>query len=320
MKIFLAIVAGVLGLLVLRQCFFTVDASEYAYVTVLGRHVATFDGSNPDEAGLHFSWPWPVVSIQRLDRRLQGFDLPATELLTHDPMKKDIDKTLSVEAYVVWKIADQKSVDRFVQRIGSNDRARAILGPRINSQLGAEIGKLRMEDLVSTKTADDGKPRVDGAVRELRNRMLAALKAKVTEEYGIQLEDVRLRRFSNPGEVRESIFKLIRSERDQKVSESLSEGEKTARIIEADADRKVQEMLAEARLAETRIRSEAETRALALRNQAQSLDPEYFAFLKQMEKLQAILSDSRSVLLLSAHRPMFDLLFNPPKLTPEKKK
>ena len=80
------------------------------------------------EGGLHAKLPWPVQSVQRLDRRLQYFDLPETELLTHDATGQTIDKTLTVVAYVCWKIPDTDSVDWFIRRVGQPERARAILG------------------------------------------------------------------------------------------------------------------------------------------------------------------------------------------------
>src|SRR5882762_8242689 len=98
--LFLVLIGG------LRLSVYTVDAAEFAYVTVLGEHMATYDGSDGDSgAGLHAGWPWPARSVQRLDRRLQQFDLPATELLTHDPEGKTVDKMLLVDAYVCWRIA-----------------------------------------------------------------------------------------------------------------------------------------------------------------------------------------------------------------------
>src|SRR5436190_1362019 len=123
MRTFLLIVVPVALIALARLSLYTVDAGEYAYVTLLGRPIATFDGADSGEAGLHVGWPWPVQSVQRLDRRVQIFDLPATELLTHDPEGKTIDKTLSVEAYVVWKIADRDGVDAFVRTMGTPEKA-----------------------------------------------------------------------------------------------------------------------------------------------------------------------------------------------------
>src|SRR5436190_23935050 len=99
MRIFWCLLALVLGLVVLSQCYFTVDPTEFVYVTQFGAPVAVYDGGARDsDAGLHWRWPWPVQSVQRLDRRLQYFDLPAAELLTKDAAG-EIDKTLTVRAY-----------------------------------------------------------------------------------------------------------------------------------------------------------------------------------------------------------------------------
>lgn len=327
MRTLMLIVVLIAGIVLARWSLFTVDAGDYAYVTVLGRPVATFDGADPEQAGLHIGWPWPIQVVQRIDRRTQLFDLPTTELLTHDPDGKTIDKTLSVEAYVLWKIADRDAVDRFIKRLGTTERAKSILAPRINSQLGAAIGQMRMDDLVSTDPGPAGNTRVDETMRKLRADLLDSLRKQIRDEYGIELIDIRLRRFSHPAEVRASIFERIRSERGKKVTEYKAEGERLARNIESKAEADARDLIARARFDEEAIKSKADTEALKLRNDAQSRDPEFYAFLKQMEKLQNVLGDNRTTLLLSTHRSIFDLLFNPPRptadapkeKTPEKK-
>src|SRR5262249_59425323 len=143
----------IIGSLILIALFlgsssiFAVDWTEYIYLTQFGRPVATFDGEN--EAGLHFKWPWPVQSIQRFDRRIHMFDLPATELLTRDPKGNTIDRTLAIAAYASWRIAGATGVDRFIRTVGTPENAETILAQRINSQLGSEIGRMRLEDLIN---------------------------------------------------------------------------------------------------------------------------------------------------------------------------
>src|ERR1019366_7345242 len=119
-------------------------------------------------------WPWPIQQVQRLDRRLQHFDLPELDQLTHDAAGKTVDKILRLEAYVCWKISDKKPddpaqedpVDLFVRRIGSAGRARDILGPEINGKLGAAIGQMNMADLVNASATDaDGRSIVDATVQ-----------------------------------------------------------------------------------------------------------------------------------------------------------
>ena len=302
-------------LVLARWSFFTVDAAEYAYVTVLGEHVATHDGADGESgAGLHFGWPWPIQTVQRLDRRLQQFDVSPRELLTLDAQRKTIDKTLTVEAYVLWRLADREAVDRFVRRLGTPEKAQQILETRIASQLGAAIAQLHMDDLVSTAPGKkQGTTHVEESLDKLQNELLADLTKGVHDEYGIELVDIRLRRFNYSGQVRASIFDRIRSERSKKVTEYQSDGARQAQNIASEADEKVRDLLAQARFDEERLKGQADTDALRIRNQAQSQDPEFYAFLKQMEQLSSILGDNKTMLLLSTHRPMFERLFQPPR-------
>src|SRR5262245_9665679 len=102
MRTLLIIAAAIALLALVTSAVYTVDRTELVYVTQFGRHVATHDGAT--DAGLHVKWPWPIQSVQRFDHRLQAFDLPGAELLTHDPRGKTIDKTLVVDAYICWQI------------------------------------------------------------------------------------------------------------------------------------------------------------------------------------------------------------------------
>jgi membrane protease subunit HflC len=293
--------------------FFTVDPTEYVYVTQFGRHVATYDGAARDtDAGLHWRWPWPIQSVQRLDRRLQHFDPPGTELLTHDAEGKTIDKTLVVEAYVCWRIADKDAVDRFIRRLGTPDRAQAILSQRLNSLLGATIGQMNLDDLITTDRAG-AQGKVDVTMVALQQKLMAGLEPQARAEYGIQLVDIRLRRFNHPQGVRQSIFERIISERNKKVEYYRSEGAKQAANIRSAAEEKVRDLLARARFEEEKLKGEADTEAAMIRNQAHSQDPEFYIFLKKLDKLQSILGDSKTTLLLSSHREIFDALFQPPR-------
>ena len=112
---------------------FTVDAGEYAYVTQFGRLVAVLDGNDPEQAGLHFKLPWPAQAVQRLDCRLQTFDLPEAEVLTRDPRGQTIDRTLTIDAYVCWRIDGADGADRFVRSVGSLEGGRLILAQRIGN-------------------------------------------------------------------------------------------------------------------------------------------------------------------------------------------
>jgi membrane protease subunit HflC len=306
---------------------FTVDRTELVYLTQFGRLEAVYDGAK--DAGLHWRWPWPVQSVQRLDRRLQVFDLPEIELLTRDDKGETIDKTITVDAYVCWRIDGEEGVSRFIRAMGTADRAREILRPRIISRLGAEISNMKMDDLISVVSPQEARGRMEA----LRDRLIGdsgadqhqaeasplqagGLRDQARRDYGIELVDVRLRRTSHPAEVRDAIFSRIRSERAKKVADYQGQGALLASKIKSEAELEARNILTDAKAAEQQIKGKADAESDRIRNLAHSQDPEFYAFLKKLEEYQRILGDNKSVLLLSSHRDMFDLMFKPPK--PEK--
>lgn len=298
---------------------FTVDAAEYVYVTQFGRRVAVLDGGDATQSGLHLKLPWPIQAVQRLDRRMQTFDLPEAELLTRDPRGNTIDKTLTIDAYVCWRIDGAVGADLFVRTVGSPEGAQLILGQRISSELGAAIAEMELDDLISAEPN-----RIEGQREKLRERLLEggnpSLRESARKEYGIEVLDIRLRRLNHPAAVREAIFDRIRSERKKKEAEYQSEGEKRAAEIRSTAEREVAEMKAEAEARAIEMRGEAEAEADRIRNQAQQADPKFYAFLKKLEDYQKILGDSKTMLLLSTHRELFDLLYDPPGVEKRKEK
>ncbi len=312
---YLLIPAGLIALLWwVSSCAFIVDRTEFVYVTQFGRHIDTFNGAT--EAGLHWKLPWPIQSVQRLDHRLQVFDLPEAELPTHDPEAKTIDKMLTVGAYVCWQIADKEGVDQFIRSVGSAERARTILGQRISSRLGAEIGNMPLENLISVAPGAVIEQRMD----KLRQSLLSggttggeSLIELARTQYGIEIVDIRLRRFNHPFGVRKDIFERIRSEREKKVADYQSEGKQRAEEIRNTANREARDIRTNARSKEERLKREADIKADEIRNQAHARDPEFYTFLQKLEAYQRILSASKDILLLSTRNELFDTFLKPPR-------
>jgi membrane protease subunit HflC len=176
---------------------------------------------------------------------LQAFDLPGAELLTRDAQGNTIDKTLTIDAYVLWRIKGPEGADTFIRTVGSVSGAQLILGQRIASELGAAIARMELDDLVSTEAG-----KVDRQREALRQRLLVegspSLQRSALDSYGIEVVDIRLRRSSHPSAVREAIFDRIRSERAKKVAEYQSEGKRLADDIRSRSEREVAQLKADA--------------------------------------------------------------------------
>jgi membrane protease subunit HflC len=321
-KLFLAL--GVALFLCALFFVFTLDRTEYVYVTEFGNLVAIHDGK--EDAGLHFRWPWPIQAVQRLDRRLQIFDLPETEFLTRDDKGETIDKTLTIDAYVCWRIADTDGVRQFIRTVGTPDRAKEILRSRIISRIGAVVSQKKMDDLISVPAhPEEAHERMDRVRGQLLDKPdsggslvdAASLREQARKDYGIDIVDVRIRRTNHPPQVRDAIFARIRSERSKKVADYQGEGALLAAKIKSEAERDARNIVTEARARDQELRGQADAQADRLRNMAHSKDVEFYAFLKKLEEYQRILGDNKTVLLLSSHRELFDLLFKPPRPQPQ---
>ena len=301
-----------------QSAFYAVDQAEYGYVTRFGEPVVTHDGAN--DAGLHVKLPWPVDGVQRIDRRLQVFDLPSTEALTRDRDGRTVDKTIAVDAFLCWRVPTAEAADRFIRTVGTAEQAKRLLGPRVTGRLAAVVSNLPLDDLI--KVADAAG--VDARSEKLRRQLLGldrvgdddpmteSLPAAVLRDYGIEIVELRLRRITFPEAVRASIAERIRSERQRKVAEIQSDGNREYTRIVSEAERDATKRLAEARAFKQRKEGEADAEADAIRNEAHSKDRDFYMFLQKLAAYKAMLAETRDVLLLSSKNELFDLLLKPP--------
>src|SRR5262245_3024023 len=153
MRTAIVILVLLLMIALAASSLYSLDQAEFGYVTQFGRHVVTHDGTT--DAGLHVKLPWPIQSVQRIDRRLQMFDLQSAELPTFDPQGRTIDKMLIVDGYVCWRIADGQGVNQFIRTVGTPERAREILGPRIAGRVGAMVSQMPLDALIRVSPANE---------------------------------------------------------------------------------------------------------------------------------------------------------------------
>jgi modulator of FtsH protease HflC len=283
----------VVGLAALaRSSVVMVDETEFAVVTSFGRIVAVY-GDEPSEAGLQWKLPWQLAL--KIDRRLKVFDPPPREVITGDK------RNLEVASYVVWRVADPIL---FLRASGTHELAEARLYERVSAGLSDAIGR---RELAALATTDASRWALDQLTREVT----ATLAPLARNELGVDVLDVRLRRFNHPVEVRPAVFELIRSERRQVAAKLRAEGEAQYVTITSQADRMRDTTLAQADAEAARIRGKAEALATRTLNEAHARDPKFFEFLQTLESYRSIL-DNQTTVVLSASSPMLKLLSHGP--------
>jgi membrane protease subunit HflC len=306
------------GLLIYTSCFF-VDQTEYVYVTEFGRPVRLCE-----EPGMELKMPYQ--SVRRLDRRLQMYGPSGSQMLTRDQPRGVRGSepaaiaqqgsslggpTLSIDWFVCWRLPTraftdslgkpfEPSVLKFVQSVGSITGAQDRLRERIDAILKAKVGQMSLSEFVSLEPKD---LRLEKLNRELTEQ----IRSDAIDQFGIEVVDVRIKRFNHPEGVKEAIFAMIRAERQGVAERYRAEGKSEAAKIRSRADTERSQVLSKALADAERIRGEGDAEAMRIANEAHSEDPEFYQLLKTLDTYRTILNE-KTTIVLSSESPLLKLL------------
>jgi len=274
---------------------FQVRQSEVAVVTTFGKITGTY------EPGLHLRWPWPVQAVYHFDRRIQNFEDNFSENLTADNIN------LLVSVYVGWKITDAPEfLNSF--KDGSIPAAQGQLQSMLTSAKSAAVGRHPLSEFVN---ADSRQLKFDRIQSEIEEKVQAELQ---TNNYGIQVEFLGIKKLGLPESVTEAVFTRMKSERNILISQAQNEGQANAIKIRADADRQANITLADAQAQATRIEGAGVAEAAKTLPVFQE-NPELSVFLLRIKALQESLNQ-RSTVIFDQRTPPFDLFQGLPTNAP----
>lgn len=276
----IGIVAAVVGLAVLvglYQSFFIVDEREQAIVLQFGepRRVV-------QDPGLEFKAPF-IQNTTFFDRRILLFDNPVEEIIASDQ------KRLIVDAFARYRIEDPLL---YFQTIRFEAALRTRLGSIINDSLRQVLGRVPLQELISEQR-DDLMVEVAGLVR------------READQFGLVVEDVRIRRADLPPENSEAIYRRMQTERQQEAAQIRAEGEEQARRIRAESDKDKTVILAEAEKEAEILRGQGDAEKNRIFADAFGRDPEFFAFYRSMQAYARALSADDTTMVLSPDSEFF---------------
>jgi len=274
------VIAGVLvvalGVIALSSVY-TVHQTQQVLILQFGdpRRVVT-------EAGLHFKYPF-VENIERLDRRILGFDALPEEIIALDQ------KRLVVDAFLRYRISDPLQFYKAVrdQRI-AEERLRTLL----SSNLRRVLGSVPLENLLTGERA------------ALMSEILILVNEQA-EELGIVAVDVRIKRADLPDANNQAIYGRMNSEREREAREFRAQGAEISQRIRARADRERTVLLAEADKQGQILRGEGDGRRNRIFADAFGADPEFFAFYRSMEAYKVALGSGDTTMVLSPDSEFF---------------
>ncbi len=292
----ISMVVLILGLIA-QSSVFTVDETQFAIVTTFGdpKRIIT-------KPGLQWKLPAPAQTVLFFDNRLQVFDPRPNENFTLDR------KNLVVDTYACWRVVEPKL---FLQKVGTTYGAEKSLEMLVASEMGAELGKHELSDLVSTE-ADD--LQLEAIMTEVTRRC----HDKALSDYGIDVRDVRIKRLNLPDENKDSVYERMRAEREQKAKEYRATGEEQAMAIRAKTELEKRQILSEAYKEAQRIKGEGDAEAVRIYQAAYSKNPAFYKFMRTLGSYKKILGDDTTV-VMSSDSELLKLLtdFNPAELAVE---
>ena len=281
MRIILVVVA-VAVIAVGSSGLFTIDETEQGIVIQFGKFVRTVQ-----EPGLHMKLPF-VQNVVTYDKRLLRYDAAPAEFLTRDK------KALVVDTYARYRISDPL---KFFQTMRDQLRAHARLDAIISSSLREAVASHDQSDIITDKR----EPIMADVMKQTRVR---------TEEFGMEIADVRIKRTDFPREIAESIYARMRAERGRISKRYRSEGAEEQLKIKAETDKQRTIIIAEAQRQSEEIRGKGDGEAIRIYAEALRQDPEFYAFIKSLEIYKASLKEGSKV-VLSTESSLFQYLESP---------
>ena len=261
---------------------FIVDETEQVVVLQFGKPVRIIT-----EPGLHIKVPFPFQEKNVFDNRLLEYDSPPEEILSKDK------KSLIVDNYVRWKIVDPLQFLKTVQAIPT---ALSRMDDIVYSELRRELGTHDMVEIITENR------------EELMEKVTVASN-RATQDYGIEVVDVRIRRVDLPSQNEESIYARMDAERKRQANKFRSEGEEEAQKIRATTDRDKTIILADAYKEAEGIRGEGDAKAVEVYADAYSADPKFYEFVRTLDAYKKIIDD-KTMLVLPSDSRLFKLLLD----------
>ncbi|MBC8428725.1 MAG: protease modulator HflC [FCB group bacterium] len=271
--------------------------------------------------GLYFKIPF-IQQARIYDDRILEYDDAPDEVVTKDK------KHLEVDCFARWRIQNPLL---FLRSVRTQSAAVSRLDDIIYSTLRQEMGKSNLiqivrstndpiglgeyVSLVSTVTYNDSIENIelDEAGEVIESIRLVTLPAdqgrvnilervttacrEITEEYGIYVVDVRIKRADLPLENKNAVYARMQAERNRISTRYRAEGLRMSEVIKANTDLRVDSIMAGANMNSLFIMGNADSTAAAIYANAYSDYSDFYTFTRSLETLELSLENTGSVIL-----------------------
>ena len=286
MKKAILIILAVLIIVGVSNSLYTVAENEYACTVRFSKIIDTVD-----EAGLHFKFPF-LDSVKYFSKATRLYDIPPSEVLTSDK------QNMTVDCYILWSISDPL---RFYQTLGTTSVAEQRLDALTYNELKTVMGTLAQADIINMN---------DGAERNQIYEGIAADVNALASQYGIRVEDVKIKQFDLPESNLNAVYSRMISERNQIAEKHTAEGNKEAAMTRNEVDKQVNITVSNAEAEAAQLVAEGEAEYMRLLAEAYDTEDKkkFYEFTLALDALKLSLTGSEKTVILDGNSELAKIL------------
>lgn len=293
MKKRITIAAAAILVLIIVICLFssvyTVSENEYACTVRFSKIIGT-----TDKAGLHFKVPF-LDSVKFFPKAMMIYDIKPSEVLTSDK------QNMTVDSYILWKIEDPLV---FYRTLGNLTVAEQRLDALTYNALKNTMGTLAQKDIINEE---------DGSKRNEIYDSIAENVSNLANNYGINVVDIKIKRFDLPEANEQAVYSRMISERNQIAEKYLADGEYESSLIRNNVNKQVNIIISNANAQAAALIAEGEQEYM--RRLAEAYDtPEkqkFYEFILALDAIKQSLNGSGKTVILGPDSPLAQAIMNP---------
>ncbi|NTV90950.1 MAG: protease modulator HflC [Clostridiales bacterium] len=284
-----AVIIVIALIIVVASSIYIVPENEYACAVRFSKIIQTIDSP-----GLYLKTPF-VDSIRKFPKAIMYYDISPSEVLTADK------QNMTVDSYVLWRITEPL---KFFQTLGSVGVAEERLDAMTYNALKNVMGTLPQQNIINEDNASG------------RNDIYAGITtnvATIARNYGIEVVDVKIKRFDLPEANEQAVYGRMISERNQIAEKYAADGEYEASIVRNDVDKQVDIIISNAKAKAAKIEAEGEQEYMRMLAQAYNTEDKrvFYEYMLALDALKSTLKGTDKTVILGSDSALAKLLTNP---------
>ena len=150
----------------------------------------------------------------------------------------------------------------------------------------------------------------DGAERNEIYEGIAAIVNESAGQYGIHVEDVKIKQFDLPDSNLNAVYTRMISERNQMAEKYTAEGNKEAALIRNEVDKTVNILISDAKAEAAKLEAEGEAEYMRLLAEAYDTQDkkDFYEFVVALDALKASLTGEQKTIILDADSDLAKIL------------